>query len=460
LAQDGIALVFTNKYGTGLGVIQKTNFAPRVGFAYSLTPKWVVRGGYGIFYGAFENRGGYPSLGYNYPFQYEVSLSDSSNGGISTVTPVTYTNGTTGTLENGMSGIPLDPALVSYSGLALRGIQLNYQTPYTEGYNATLQYQVTQHDSIEAAYVGSQARHLEASEGHNNVTQLLPPGTPLVGDTTSGATALNHLPFPLFGNGMPYYGTVGNSSYNSLQTKWVHRASKGLDVLLGYTLAKALTDAGDSLSGGGVGSYRAPVIASISYDTGLASFNIKNQFVASGTYALPVGKGKDFMNNMNSIAETIVGGWSVNGILTFDSGQPQTIPSQISTGSGISAYAAVLPGVNKYRGAISGYYNPAAFADPPVVTSEGESGLAPLGGPPTQVNGPGYKDFDFSVFKSFRVTEGSHAEFRAEAFNLTNTPSFNLPGNLSYEGDNPSFGQITTTRSNARELQFAFKYYW
>ena len=460
LTQDGIALVFTDKYGTGLGVIQKTNFAPRVGFAYSLTPKWVVRGGYGIFYGAFENRGGYPSLGYNYPFQYEVSLSDSSNGGISTVTPVTYTNGTTGTLENGMSGIPLDPSLVSYSGLALRGIQLNYQTPYTEGYNATVQYQVTRHDSLEAAYVGSQARHLEASEGHNNVTQLLPPGTPLVGDTSVGATAVNHLPFPQFGNGMPYYGTIGNSSYNSLQTKWVRQSSNGLNILLGYTLAKALTDAGDSLSGGGVGSYRAPGIASISYDTGLAGFNIKNQFVASGTYALPVGKGKDFLNGMNTIAETVVGGWSVNAILTFDSGQPQTISSQISTGSGINAYADVVPGVSKYRGGIGGFYNPAAFKDPPVVSSEGESGLAPLGGPPTQVNGPGYKDFDFSLFKSFRIVEGSHAEFRAEAFNLTNTPSFNLPGNLNYDGDNPSFGKITTTRSNARELQFAFKLYW
>ncbi|MGO9433023.1 MAG: carboxypeptidase regulatory-like domain-containing protein [Terracidiphilus sp.] len=450
LAQSGIDLVFTDKYGTGLGVIQKVNFAPRIGFAYSLTPKWVVRGGYGIFYGAFENRGGYPSLGYNYPFQFEVSLSDSSNGGISTVTPVTFTNGSTGTLENGMSGIQLNPSLVSYSGLALRGIQLNYQTPYTEGYNGTVQYQLTQHDSLEAGYVGSQARHLEASEGQNNVTSLTAPGTPITG----------LVPFPLFGNGMPYYATAGNSSYNSLQTKWVHQTSKGLDVLVGYTLAKALTDAGDSLSGGGISGYRAPAIASIKYDTGLASFNIKNQFVGSGTYALPFGRGKELGSNMNGVEDTILGGWSVNAILTFDSGQPQTISSQIATGSGTGAYAEVVPGVSKYRGGIGGFYNPAAFKDPPVAGTAAGTGLAPLGGPPTQVNGPGYQDFDFSLFKSINVTESSHAEFRAEAFNLTNTPSFNLPGNLSYDGDNPAFGQITTTRSNARELQFALKYYW
>ena len=452
LVRDGIDLVYTNDYGTGMGVIQKLNFSPRVGFAYSVTPRWVVRGGFGIFYGVFENRGGYPSLGYNYPFQYSIGLSDTSNGGISTVTPVTYTNGTTGTLENGMSGIPLDPQDVSYSGLALRGIQLHYQTPYTQGFNVTVQYQLTQHDSVEAGYVGSQARHLEASVGQNNVTQLLPPGTP-----TTGAT--NYIPFPDFGAGMPYYATSGNSAYNSLQTKWVHQTSGGLDLLLGYTLGKARTDAGDSLSGGGVSGYRAPVIAGIAYDTGLASFNITHAFVASGTYALPIGTGKQFLPNANRIGQAVLGGWSVNTILSFDSGQPQTISSQISTGSGINAYADVVAGASKYRGGIRHFYNPAAFTDPQVVAMIGQTSLAPLGGPNTQVNGPGYKDFDFSVFKNFKVTEGSHAEFRAEAFNLTNTPSFNLPTNTDYK-DETNFGQITSTRSNARELQFAFKYYW
>jgi Carboxypeptidase regulatory-like domain len=452
LQRDGIALIYTDKYGTGMGTIQKLNFSPRVGFAYSITPRWVARGGFGIFYGAFENRGGYPSLGYNYPFQFEVGLTDTSNGGISTVTPVTYTNGTTGTIENGMSGIPLDTLSVSYSGLALRGITLNYQTPYTQGYNGTIQYQLTQHDSLEAGYVGSQARHLEASRGQNNVTQLLPPGTPLTG-------AANYIPFPDFGAGMPFFGTIGNASYNSLQTKWVHQTSMGLDLLAGYTLGRATTDAGDSLSGGGVSGYRAPGIVPISYDTGLASFNSTHSFVASGTYQLPFGSGKEYLNSMNRAGELTLGGWSVNTILSFSTGQPQTIGSQISTGSGFGAYAVEVPGQSKYNGGIRHYYNPAAFKDPPLVATIGQSDLSPLGGPNTQVNGPGYKNVDFSVFKGFKITEGSHAEFRAEAFNLTNTPSFNLPTNTDYK-DQTNFGQITSTRSNARELQFALKYYW
>ena len=461
LAEDGIALNYTNKYGSGMGTIQKLNFAPRVGFAYSLTPKWVVRAGYGIFYGAFENRGGYPSLGYNYPFQYEIGLTDSSNGGISTVTPVIYPNGATGTLEEGMSGAPLTPSTISASGLALRGGQLNYQTPYTQGFNVAVQYQLTQHDSIDASYVGSQVRHLETFVSQNDVFEELPPGTPFTGYVASaGAAPQNFIPFPDWSEGMPYFSTAGDSSYNSLQTKWTHRASKGLDILVGYTLAKVLTDAGDSLSNGGAGGFRAPGFVPIKYDTGLAGFNIKNQFVASGSYSLPIGHGKSFLNSMNGIGEAILGGWSVNGILTFDSGQPDNVGSNINTGSGLGANAVTVPGVNRYNKTLASYFNPAAFANPPIVTSVGETSLTPLGGAPDQVNGPGYKDFDFSIFKSFQVKEGSHAEFRAEAFNLTNTPSFALPGNLNYQGGNPNFGQITSTISTARVLQFAFKYYF
>jgi hypothetical protein len=348
-----------------------------------------------------------------------------------------------------MSGIELDPSKVSYSGLTFRGIQLNYQTPYSQGFNLTTQYEVTQHDTISAGYVGSRDRHLEASQGENNVTKLLPPGTPLT----------SYIPFPDFGAGSPYFATSGNSAYNSLQTNWTHRSSNGLNLLVGYTLAEVRSDAGDSLSNGGVGGYRAPAITGIKYDTGLASFNIKNQFVGSGTYELPFGRGKRFLSSLNRAEDTALGGWSMNAIFTADSGQPQTIYSQVNTGSGISAYADVVPGVSRYRGGIGHFYNPAAFKSPPVVTAIGQSDLSPLGGPATQVNGPGYKDFDFSWFKSFQVTERSHAEFRAEAFNLTNTPSFSLPSVTNYL-DTTNFGKITSTRSTARELQVAFKYYW
>jgi hypothetical protein len=108
------------------------------------------------------------------------------------------------------------------------------------------------------------------------------------------------------------------------------------------------------------------------------------------------------------------------------------------------------------------FYNPAAFATPPSVAQVGQSTILPLGGGPTPVPGPPIRRLDFSVFKEFPVTERTHFEFRAESFNLTNTPSFALPGNLNYL-NTAQFAQITSTRdapNDARELQFALKFYW
>src|SRR6202035_676577 len=144
LAADGIALAITNRYGKGLGNSQKANFAPRIGFAYQVTPKLVARGGFGMFYNGFENRGFSPNLGENYPFQFNFQFAAANDG-----TPITYPGCTSpsatpigsATLETGFSCTPLSPTLVNAKGLALRGIQFDYQTPYSMGGNFTLQYQ-------------------------------------------------------------------------------------------------------------------------------------------------------------------------------------------------------------------------------------------------------------------------------------------------------------------------------
>ena len=312
LAKDGIQLVYTNQYGTGLGISQKLNFGPRIGVSYEVTPKLVARVGFGIFYGAFENRGGDPSLGYNYPFEYVLQFQDSSNGGVGNVSPTIFPNGTYGTLENGLQGISLTPANVSGNGLQFRGVQLHYQTPYTEGFNLMLQYSLTVQDSIQAGYVGSVGRHFEAFSGTNNPSEILPPGTPIT----------PYLAFPDFANGASYDETAGSSNYNSLQTKYEHRFSHGLSLLAGFTWARTLTDAGDLLSNGGVGGYRAPQITGISYDSGLASFNINRSYLTSGTYQLPIGAGKAFLGNLHGPAQMLLGGWITNGILTLNSGPP------------------------------------------------------------------------------------------------------------------------------------------
>src|SRR5579864_4510432 len=196
LTADGIGLAITNKYGKGLGNSQKSNFAPRVGFAYQVTPKFVARGGFGLFYNGFENRGYSPNLGENYPFQFNFNFTPPDDGtphtfpGCSTAGP-----GGTATFETGFSCTPLTPTAVLANGLGLRGIQFNYQTPYTMSGNFTLQYQLTPTLTVQAGYVTSLARHLEVFPNSNNPTQILPAGAPLT--NTAGLNGAPGCPHPL-----------------------------------------------------------------------------------------------------------------------------------------------------------------------------------------------------------------------------------------------------------------------
>lgn len=434
LAVDGIELVYSDEFGSGIGQMQQ-NFAPRVGFAYQPTSKMVIRGGYGIYYAAFENRGGFPNLGYNYPFQYDFNFQAAND-----VTPLRYPDGSQATLERGLLSVPLDPRFVSGEGLNLRGIEFDYKTPYLQGFNLTAQYELTDHDSVEVGYVGSLGRHIETFSGTNHVTEILPPGV----------DPQEHVPFPHFARGSSYATTNGTSSYHSLQTKFTHRLSKGLEFLAAYTLSEAKTNAGDLLSGGGVGGLRAPDLPGfgIQADTGLAPFHIRHAFTFSGIYELP-------------FQGPIFGGWSANWVVALYSGPPQTIGCTVATTAGLGCYALLVPGEDPYEGShdVSQFYNPDAFADPPVATEIGQADYAPLGGGRTQVTGPPFQQFDFSVAKRVSLTAGTHLELRVEAFNLTNTPSFNLPGSLNFS-NRANFARITSTRNSARQIQIGMKLYW
>jgi outer membrane receptor protein involved in Fe transport len=434
LALDGIDLVYSDEFGSGLGRAQH-NLAPRIGAAYQPHPRVVVRGGYGIYYGAFENRGGFPNLGYNYPFQFDFAFRPANDS-----SPVFYPDGSTATLERGLLGVPLDARFVSGAGLNLRAIEFDYKTPRLQSYNAMLQYELTPNDSLEIGYVGSRGSHIETFIGTNHVTQLLPPGV----------NPQLHVPFPQFARGSSYASTVGVSRYHSLQTKFTHRLSKGLEFLAAYTLSESTTNAGDLLSGGGAGGLRAPAIPGfgIERDIGLAAFHVKHAFVYSGTYELP-------------FTGRFLGGWSTNWILTLYSGQPQTIGCTVATAAGVGCYALLVPGEDPYGGRhdVSQFYNPAVFANPPAATTIGQTDFSPLGGNRTQVTGPALRQLDFSVIKRIDFAAGTRMELRAEAFNLTNTPSFSLPGSLNFN-DTLNFARITSTRNSARQVQLGVKFYW
>ncbi len=449
LAKDGIKLVYSDDYGSGLGNVQKNNFAPRLGFAYQATSKLVLRGGYGIYYGAFENRGGFPNLGYNYPFQFDFSFNPANN-----VSPVVYGDGNIATLERGLLSVPLEPSRVSGFGLNLRGIQFDYKTPYTQGYNFTMQYELAANTSLEAGYVASLGRHIETFSGINQVQMILPPNQ----------NPQNFIRYPDFARGSSYATTNGNSHYHSLQTKFTKRLYRGLNFLSSYTWAKTITNAGDLLSGGNVGGFRGAELPNfgIKGDMGLASFDVRHAYTLSGTYDLPFGSGRQMLATGNKLVQGAFGGWSTNFILTLYSGQPQTIGCQRATTAGLGCYSLQVPGQSLYVGKVEQFYNPAAFQNPAVATTIGQTDYSVLGGYRTPVTGPAYRKFDFSVFKNFQLAERCRLEFRAESFNLSNTPAFANPGNTNFL-DTRNFGRIFSTRNNpndARQFQFALKMYW
>ncbi len=490
LAKDGIGLVIGNKYGKGLGHSEKTNFAPRVGFAYQVTPKLVARGGFGLFYNGFENRGFSPNLGENYPFQFNFQFKPANDN-----TPITYPGCTSpfatpigsATLETGFTCTPLSPTLVNASGLALRGIQFNYQTPYSMGGNFTVQYQITPSMSFQAGYVTSLARHLEAFPSSNNVTQIVPTVLP------AGQSANTFRPFPDFGSGASYATTNGNSWYHALQTKVEKQFANGLNFLATYTYSKTETDAGDLLNGGSNEGFRAPDVpgAGIHFDYGLATFDIRNVFHFSGGYELPFGKNKHYMSSASTLSNALVGGWSVNWSATLQGGQPITLRCPSETAQGTTCYDLVVKGQSPKlglhtdaNGVLSWFGNPAAFSQPCKLGAGGVpdptsvagcsalTGLGALGGPPTQVPGPGFHRLDFSLFKDFQLTERFKLQFRSEFFNILNHPNFNAPGfggngvvaiggAKNYTSSN--FGEIGSTRDapyDPRQIQFALKLYF
>jgi hypothetical protein len=479
LAKDGIALKIGNSYGKGLGNSQKTNFAPRFGFAYQVTPKLVARGGFGMFYNGFENRGFSPNLGENYPFQFNFQFSQPDDNhplSFPGCTSSAVTPAQTATLETGFSCTPLDPLLVNASGLALRGIQFDYITPYSMSGNLTLQYQLTPTLSVQAGYVTSLGRHLEVFPNSNNVTQLLPKTLP------AGLSTKNFVPFPDFGQGSSYAITEGSSYYHGLQTKVEKHFSSGLNFLGTYTWSKVRSDAYDLLNGFAAGGYRAPDVPGVGIkgDYGLANFDIRNVFHFSGGYELPFGKNKPYLNS-SGVANAVVGGWSVIWSTTLQGGQPINFscPTNVSTGTNCLAF--VIPGQDPrtdLHNSADGHpimLNPAAFAQPCVIGTPGcnpSSPLAALGGLPSQVAGPGFHRLDLSLFKDFRFSERFRLQFRTEFFNIFNHPNFNAPGfggngvvaiSGSANFTSSTFGEIGSTRDapyDPRQIQFALKMYF
>jgi hypothetical protein len=497
LAKDGITLDETNKYGKSLVQTEKNTFAPRAGFAFQVTPKFVTRGGVGLFFNSFESQGYGPNIGENYPFVYNFTYRGTNDsapfgsgsnpyGSCSSASSV----GGAATIDVGLSCSSFTPLAVNASGLGLQGLQFNYKTPRTLSSNLTLQYALTPTMSAQVAYVFTDGSALQEGIGDNEPLQLVGANTSL---TATSTQPVNYIPFPDFAENASYQRTVGSSIYNGLQTKFEQQFANGLSYLFTYTYSKTLSDAGDLLNGGSTNGLRAPWVPGLGprFDWGLADFDIRHVIHASGGYQLPFGTGKMFLKNANKAEDIAVGGWSLNWIVTAQGGQPLSLSCPTSTTSGTSCNDVRVAGQDPKlglhtdsNGKLSWFGNPAAFQQPCELASDLSpipntpagciplTGAKALGDGPSTTTGPGIHKFDLSAFKSFQISERFSAQFRAEFFNILNHPNFNAPGfggngvqsiGNSTNFNSSTFGEIGSTRFapyDPRQIQFALKLYF
>ena len=428
--------------GLQVNQTQKTNFAPRLGFAYRIRPTLVVRAGYGVSYGAFDSVGYGSTLGTNYPFQFLIS-----NPSLTSQTPDLLPNGQVATIESTFAAINIqDPSTVTGTGLSLYGKTYNYKTPMVQSANLTIQDQFTTRDSIQIGYVGTMGRNLDAYGKQNSPNQILPPGT----------NQTNYRPFPNLAVNMQNLATISLSNYNSLQTVYQHQFKNNLVLLTNYTLAKCMADNGGSLSSG----YRAQWLPGfgIGQDYTLCNNDARHVVHVSGEYALPFGNGRNFLSGSGGLVNALVGGWDFNYIYTYQSGQPFTVGCPTSTTADFGCNANLVAGQNPYAGPHNQtqWLNPGAFAPPPAATAIGQTDFSPLGGRSQQVRGPGFYNLDASLFKNFTTGGETSLQFRLETFNTLNHPQFNNPGQLNFT-NLTNFSKITGTRNGYRIAQLAMK---
>jgi hypothetical protein len=357
-------------------------------------------------------------------------------------------------MENTFGAVNLsDPTLVTGANSFLFGKQYNYLTPLTQTVNLTVQDQFTPRDSISVGYVGTFGRHLDVYGSHNSTTEILP----------TGVNAQPYSPIPNLAGGSQFLQSIGKTNYSSLQTTYQHQFKNDLVLLANYTYGKCMSD--DNGKNGTLSitnQLRAEWLPGfgIGRDFTLCSGDATHLVHVSGEYALPFGRGNRFLSNIPKWADAVIGGWQINYIYTYHSGEPINIGCPVATTSNYGCNANRIPGVNPYAGPHNEtqWLNPAAFAQPPKATAIGQTDFSPLGSSANQVRGPGYSDLDSSIFKNFATGKGTSLQFRLETFNTLNNVQFNAPGQLNFK-NLTAFSSITGTGA-ARTGQLAAKLFF
>ena len=418
-------------------------FAPRTGFAYRVSSNTVVRGGFGISYTPFPDN----TYAYNYPVRANNSYQPVGASGF---TPAVLGDGTTvATFQAGFPApvpvaIPSNGIIVlPVTGTTLQAKQLiaqvytyipsNYKNPYADSWNVVLQQALPYDLSFQIAYVANHGTDISGAQNINLPSYYGggaasdPQNHDANGNLTFGRTAATNQYFLGF-----------SSNYQSLQTQLTKRFSNDLAFNSAFTWGKALGYISDDDGGLTFFINWRRNYAPLDYDRLL-------NFEQSFTYGLPFGRGHQLANS--TVADAIVGGWKVSGIISIVSGLPFTVTANggsLNT-PGTTQTATLTRPFRKTGkiGANTPWFDPTVFSQPSGCTANPctNVGLGNTGR--NQFRGPGYIQDNFSVFKRFTIYRESALEIRFDAFQLSNTPQFGQPNSTGVTA--ASFGTITST---------------
>jgi hypothetical protein len=418
------------------------DYGPRLGLAYSIEPKTVIRAGYGISY-TFFNRPGSAQEGINAPQALFGVLSQTIPAG--GPAPATFL-----TTPNSFSTNIASPAAFNPAVTNVVYTPPDSKWPSIQNWFFSVQRQLPKNTIVELAYTGNHSLRLPIIADYNQAAPNQP-------GQSLGVTAR----VPIQGWGpITWLDPAGDNHYNGLSARVEHRFTKGFYVLNSFTWGKGMGDSEQALEYF-AGYYQANPqnIHNLAAEKGPSSFDVKLNNVSSVVYQLPFGKGRQFGSNMSPVADAIVGGWELSSINTAHTGMPLDVSYGASGANIVSSLSNDYRGQPYLRPNVTGsaasqsrsamlntYFAGYAFSTPPASAPYGDAGR-------NAFRAPNFDQWDFAVDKNFRIAEQARLQFRSEFFNLPNHTNFGIPNTQS---TNAAFGTIRSTYPS-RQIQFALK---